>query len=97
MAAILLLRDAQPTRYLALGAAPGATAGNVVIIFRPDTLESTLREALNASDARVVDGPTPAGAYVLHVPDAERPAALAELRRRAEVTLAEPIDAAASP
>lgn len=88
---------APPARYHALGAAPVAAPGNVVVIFRPDTTERTLRETLNASNARLVDGPTAADAYVLRVPPAERIAALAKLRGRADVVLAEPIDSGAAP
>ena len=79
-------------RYHALGARPAAPSGNLVLIFRPEIRERTMRETLNASHARLVDGPTAADAYVLHVPPAERTAALATLRARPDVVLAEPID-----
>ena len=80
-------------RYHALGAAPLARPGNVVVMFRPDTPERDLRAALLADQARLVDGPTAAGAYVVNIPDARRAAALAALRRRAGVVMAEPLDA----
>ena len=92
-----LLHSAPAARYRALGAAPKAAPGNVVVIFRPDTTEKDLRETLNASNARLVDGPTAADAYVLHVPPAERVGALARLRGRSDIVLAEPIDSAAAP
>ena len=82
----------QPARYHTLAAAPTAAPGNVVVIFRPDTTERAIRQMLKADDARVVDGPTAAGAYVLRVPDTGRPAALARLKARRDVLLAEPID-----
>jgi anti-sigma factor RsiW len=82
----------QPARYQALSSAPAAAAGNAVVIFRPDTQESAMRKALVAADARLIDGPTAADAYVLHVPAAERARALAGLRARREVVLAQPID-----
>ena len=88
----LLLPDVIGGRYHALGARPAAPSGNLVLIFRPETQERTMREMLNASHARLVDGPTAADAYVLHVPPAERAAVLASLRARADVVLAEPID-----
>ncbi|MDB5481961.1 MAG: zf-HC2 protein [Caulobacteraceae bacterium] len=81
-------------RYHALGAAPSPRAGNVVVMFRPDTREQDLRAALLGGQARLVDGPTAAGVYVLNVPAARRPAAVAALRRRPGVIMAEPIDAA---
>ena len=86
---------AAPDAYHTLGAAPAAAAGNVVVIFRPDTTERQMREALRASNARLVDGPTQADAYVLQIPAARRELALATLRARHEVVLAEPIDGAA--
>ena len=67
-------------------------AANVAVIFRPETPEKRLREILQASDARLVDGPTVADAYLLHVPAPDRNIALERLRRRAEVVLAEPVD-----
>ena len=80
-------------RYHALGEAPSARVGNIVVMFRPDTPERDLRAALIADKARLVDGPTAAGAYVLNVPQARRGAALTDLRQRAGVVMAEPIDA----
>lgn len=78
--------------YHVLGAKTAAKPGNIVVIFRPDTPERAMREALKASHARLVDGPTAADAYVLSVPAAERAAVLAALRARADVVLAQPID-----
>jgi len=92
------LRPAPPDDgYHALGAAPAVEPGNVVVIFRPDTTEKAMREALKATGARLVDGPTPADAYVLRVPAAQRDAALANLRARREIVLAQPIDSAGAP
>lgn len=109
---VLLLRPLQPAQtppaadrgpayqapaYQALGATPAPTPGNLIVIFRPDTPEQGLRAILNASHARLVDGPTAADAYVLHVAPAERAAVLTRLRARREVVLAEPIDAGVRP
>ena len=69
--------------------------GNVIVVFRPDVRESEMRRLLKDNDARLVDGPTAANAYVLHIPDAERGAALARLHSDTAVVLAEPLDAAA--
>lgn len=79
-------------QYHALGARVAPTGGDVMVIFRPDTPERSLRDALRASHARLVDGPTEADAYVLSVPASERATALAALRARAEVVTAQPID-----
>lgn len=83
--------------FHALSSPPPAEPGNVVVIFRPDTTEKTMREALQASSARLVDGPTSADAYVLRVPAAERDAALSTLRGRREIVLAQPVDSAGAP
>jgi hypothetical protein len=93
----ITLRTAAPVApYHALGSPPVAAApGNVIVVFRPDARESDMRRLLEHSDARLVDGPTAANAYVLRIPDAERTEALSRLRNDAAVVLAEPLDAAA--
>ena len=84
---------AQPqAAYRALGSAPVAASANAVVIFTPQTREEQLRRLLNSSGAELVGGPTDADAYVLHVPAETRAAALARLRARPEVVMAEPID-----
>ncbi len=102
LAAVLILGSLTPRverapPYRALGSAPSSPAGNVVVIFRPETTEAVMRQTLRAAHARLVGGPTAADAYVLHVPPAERAGALATLRTRKTVVLAEPIDAGESP
>jgi hypothetical protein len=83
--------------YHALGAAQSVTQGNLVVIFRPDTSEREIRADLNGAGARIVDGPTAAGAYVLQVPTAKRSGVLAQLRSRNTIVLAEPVDPGAAP
>ena len=83
--------------YHTLGAAPASAAGNLVVIFRPDTSEAAMRQTLKQSEARLVDGPTAADAYVLHVPAVRRDRILASLRAEPVIVLAEPIDAAGQP
>jgi len=78
--------------YQALSAKPVAELGNLVVIFRPDTTEKAIREMLNASQARLVDGPTQADAYVLRAPAATRDAVVATLRANRNVVLAQPVD-----
>ncbi len=87
---------AQPAaQYHVLGATPVNVAANVVVIFRPDTRERDLRQILQSNDARLVDGPTVADAYLLHVPAPNRTTVLARLRRLTQVVLAEPVDGGA--
>ena len=87
---IVPTRTAAP-EYAALGQAAADQSGNVVVVFHPDTTERQLRAVLKAGDARIVDGPTAAGGYVLRVPTAQKDAALAALRAQDRVVLAEPI------
>ncbi len=87
----------RPAPYHTLGSVPTAATGNVIVIFRPDASERALRRTLNASGARLVDGPTAAGAYVLHVPAAARALAMQKLRGQHDVVLAQPIDANPQP
>jgi hypothetical protein len=77
--------------YRALGAAPADAHGNLLVMFRAEASEAQLRAALRAAGARIVDGPTAAGAWVLAVPAARRSAALEALRAQPVVRLAEPL------
>jgi len=92
----LLLVNSRSAGYHLLGAA-GPSPGNVVVMFRPQTSEESLRRVLEASHARLVDGPTSTGAWLLRVPAAVRDQTLARLRIDGDVTLAEPVDSAAPP
>jgi hypothetical protein len=80
--------------YRALGDAPAGRTGNVLAMFRPDASVASMRASLQASGARLVDGPTPAGAYLLEVPGGEHGHELAALRGDPNVTMAEPIEQA---
>jgi len=91
-AGIVSYLDQPDGAYRTLGSAPVAASANAVVIFQPATREDQLRRLLNASDAELVGGPTEADAYVLHVPAETRTTALARLRARPEVVMAEPID-----
>ena len=87
-----LLTATPKAAYHALGAAPSSASGNMLVMFDPDTSEGRFRDVLEANHARLVDGPTSSGAYVLHVPADERAAILTRMRERPDVALAEPID-----
>ena len=90
---VMLLRNGRPPQYHALGSAPVSTDANIAVIFRPQTAEQDFREILKSNNARLVDGPTVADAYLLHVPAAGRASVLSKLRRQAQIVLAEPVDA----
>jgi anti-sigma factor RsiW len=84
------------TGYRAMGGpGGGSTAGaaDAVVVFRPDTPEREIRRILQAGGARVVDGPTVTGAYVLALPlpPSRATAALARMRAESAVTLAQPL------
>jgi hypothetical protein len=98
--ALLLARPEPDAAYRTLSAndtAPAAGSGNVVVIFAPGASEQDLRRILQAQDARIVDGPTVTGAYVLSIPAGGQSQALRALRANAAIKLAEPLDAGASP
>ncbi len=96
--ALLLARpDDHAASYHVLGAASHAAAGNLVVVFKPETTEQTMRRLLQANDARVVDGPTETAAYLLSVPAANRAHALASLRAEPAVALVESLDSGAAP
>jgi hypothetical protein len=63
----------------------------VVVVFNPSLRETELRGILLDLHARIVDGPSPAGAYTLELAPGEQRAALAKLRRHQSVVFAEPV------
>ena len=76
-----------PAPYRTLGATPATPLGNLVIAFDPHLDEAHLRSLLLASQARIVDGPNAAGAYVLSVPPARLAPVRDALRAAPGVTL----------
>jgi len=78
--------------YQALSSAPLPASANVIVMFGGDTTESEIRGLLQANNATLVGGPTPADAYLLEVPGQSRQAVLSHLRADDHVTLAQPID-----
>jgi hypothetical protein len=92
------LRPAQQAgvEYHALAATP-AEAGTAVVRFRTDATEAQIRAGLNASGARLVDGPTVTDAYVVRLPRERYEAALAALRAQPAVALVEALQTASPP
>jgi hypothetical protein len=82
---------AQP-QYRALGAPATTEPANLVVQFTPTTKLSDVQGLLQSVDARLVDGPTATGAYLLRVDQGKRELALKELRDNQAIALAEPID-----
>ena len=89
----VLLSLSRPT-YHALGSAPVAQSANVLVIFHADATVEDIRNALHASGATIVGGPTSADAYLLRVPLRQRQIALAKLKADNQVQMAEPVDGA---
>lgn len=87
-------RPAEPI-YHALSAATVMQPPNLIVQFEPATRVSDMQRALDSVDARLVDGPTETGAYLLRVDQGKRESALKRLRDSEAITLAEPIDAPA--
>ncbi|HEX7113297.1 MAG TPA: zf-HC2 domain-containing protein [Mizugakiibacter sp.] len=85
----------RPALYRTLGAAdkPPRAAGDLVVVFDPGLDEAAMRRLLRASGARIVDGPTETGAYVLDVPDGHETGALEALRAARGVVLVERLNA----
>lgn len=100
MLAMPVLREiGEPALYRTLGASNTAVhaSGSLVVVFDPATTEAELRRVLREADARLVDGPTRANAYILDIPIAKRQDALRTLRSERAVVLAERLDAREGP
>jgi anti-sigma factor RsiW len=80
-----------------LGSANAGEAGQAIVLFRPDTTEQQMRTLLAAEGARVVDGPTAAGAYVLRVEGRSVTDSINSLRQSSQVVLVEPISSDGRP
>lgn len=81
-----------PRYYYTLSASRPASTPEaaVIVVFDVNRSERELRELLRSAHARIVDGPTPEGAYTLHVPSTEQAEAIARLRQLPWVRFAEP-------
>jgi len=90
-----LLWLSRPASHV-LGSLPPAAVGNGVFMFRADATEQDIRDVLKSAGATIVDGPTPANAYVLHVAADRRQMALKTLQANDIVQLAQPIDGGGS-
>jgi len=95
---LALVRNEPDAAYRTLGDTPAtgavADAGlrHLVVVFDPHIEHARMQQLLRASQARIVDGPNEAGAYVLAVPAGREASVRDALRAAAGVTLVESID-----
>lgn len=82
--------------YHVLGSAPPPAAGNVIVMFRAGATEQEIRDVLRSAGASIVEGPTPANAYLLHVAAQRRDFAVGRLTANRSVQMAQPIDGGGS-
>jgi anti-sigma factor RsiW len=94
VAGSILVSLSRPT-YHTLGSAPAPASANVIVMFRPEATVQDVDDTLKSAGASIVDGPTDANAYLLHVSPQQRHAALSRLQAEADVQLAQPIDGVA--
>lgn len=92
MVNVLPSRTPEQAQYRALGGAQLALGANLIVQFQAGTRVADMQAALQGVDARLVDGPTDAGAYLLRVDGGKRELALKQLRDNQVIALAEPID-----
>jgi anti-sigma factor RsiW len=96
---ISLLRiDGGAGNYRVLGAPAAAARAQVpgpraLLMFTPGLTQAEVRRLLRANGARIVDGPNPAGAWLVALPPDRAPQALAALRAARGVVLVESMDA----
>lgn len=96
---VMALPYRQPANqtYVALGSPPTSRAGNAVVMFTPGATEQELRTLLRGAGARLVNGPTASGAYVVEIAPNSLETALAGLNKSPSIALAQPIDIGKSP
>ncbi len=80
----------EPT-YRTLSAPGEIPAADAIVMFDPAISEQAMRAALAIAGARVVGGPTAAGAWLLQLPEGDQAAALQRLKGQPAVRLAEPL------
>jgi putative zinc finger protein len=88
---VVLLAQPAPQYYRTLGASPvrASLDTELVVVFHAALPEREIRSLLLRLHARIVDGPSAAGAYTLEVAQGEQQLALAVLRREGSVIFAE--------
>ncbi len=90
--AVALIERAETQYYhtLSTPAASVNARGGLTVVFAAGSAEQDIRDVLARLHARIVDGPTPEGAYTVAFTGGTEQAALAQLRAERAVKFAEP-------
>jgi hypothetical protein len=91
LAVVVIAPATAPADYRVLGAAGQGAGGSMVVAFRPGATLDDLQRLAKANGARIVDGPTVTGAFVLQVDAARQAQVSAAFRADPAVLLAEPL------
>lgn len=78
--------------YHVLSSDRSIPTADLVVVFRPEMTEASLRRLLRAVHARLVDGPTVTDGYLLYIAPEALPGSVATLHGSPDVMLAEPLD-----
>ena len=70
---------------------------NAVLVFTPSADQTAMHDALNAANARIVDGPMANGGYVIEIKTDDLQAGLDSLKANDAVVLAESLNAGEQP
>jgi anti-sigma-K factor RskA len=92
---LVMLQDRHATYHTL--SAPTAKGSLLVVVFDPHISEAQLRQLVRANDARIVGGPTEAGAYLIRVPDDRAIVARKMLHDSAGVTMVENLETGGGP
>ena len=79
--------------YRGLAAATQRATGDALVVFDPNASEAQMRATLQRVGARIVDGPTAAGAFVVRFDDDPTAAVLASLRSDPAIVRVESLSA----
>jgi anti-sigma factor RsiW len=95
LSVLVVTNSPAPALYRTLADAPSSNASGavVVVVFNGGRSEQEIRRLLLRLNARVIDGPSSAGAYRLELRQGTQQVALAVLRADAAVVFAEPLPA----
>ncbi len=86
----LVSHNEEKVVYNALSA-PRSAEANIVVVFQHETTITEMQEILQKNGAKIVDGPTASGAYLLSVSDKHIVPVIAHLRQEKTLIMVEPL------